>query len=139
MIQTSTTKETRSLLIVDDDQPFRSRLRRAFTDRGFDVSVAADYDEALALARQDSPELALVDLRLPGKSGLELVRELKALDSTTKVVVLTGYGSIATALESLRLGAATYLTKPIDADQIEEAFNKTGETAPALPVQSVPT
>jgi two-component system response regulator RegA len=77
----------------------------------------------MAAARDDSPELALVDLRLPGRSGLELVRDLKALDGTTNIVVLTGYGSIATAVQSVRLGATTYLTKPVDADQILEAFD----------------
>ena len=111
-------KETRSLLIVDDDLPFRTRLMRAFSERGFEVSGAEDYDRAMATARAESPELALVDLRLPGKSGLDLVREPKNLDPTTNIVVLTGYGSIATAVESLRLGATSYLTKPVDADQI---------------------
>src|SRR5262249_22506529 len=83
----------------------------------------ASYDEAIALAEADTPELALVDLRLPGKSGLDLVKALKALDPTTAVVVLTGYGSIATAVESVKLGATSYLTKPVDADQILAAFN----------------
>jgi len=114
--------ENRSLLIVDDDVVFRTRLMHAFDDRGFDVVIAADYDEAMALAQADTPEYALVDLRLPGKSGLELVRDLKALDATTRIVVLTGYGSIATAVDSVKLGAASYLTKPVDADQILRAF-----------------
>ena len=79
----------------------------------------------LDAARDESPELALVDLRLPGESGLAVVRDLKALDSSTIVVVLTGYGSIATAVESIKLGAASYLTKPADADQIVAAFDGT--------------
>lgn len=112
------------LLVVDDDAPFRTRLVRAFSERGFEANGAADYEEALASARMDSPELALVDLRLPGKSGLDLVRDLKALDATTNVVVLAGYGSIATAVQSLRLGATSYLTKPVDADQILAAFDR---------------
>lgn len=115
--------ETRTLLIVDDDEPFRVRLVRAMRDRGFDASGAADAESAMAMARTDSPELALVDLRLPGQSGLELVRELKALDPATTVVVFTGYGSIATAVEAMKLGAASYLTKPADADQIVAAFD----------------
>jgi two-component system response regulator RegA len=112
----------RSLLVVDDDAPFRARVVRALGERQFEVTGAGDYEQAMALARADSPELALVDLRLPGKSGLDLVRDLKALDPTTTIVVLTGYGSIATAVESVRLGAASYLTKPVDADEIIAAF-----------------
>jgi two-component system response regulator RegA len=117
---------TRSLLVVDDDEIFRTRLVRALADRGFDVRAAGSHEEAMARAHEDSPELALVDLRLPGRPGLELVRDLKALDPATVVVVLTGYGSIATALESVRLGASTYLTKPVDADQIVGAFEGAG-------------
>jgi two-component system response regulator RegA len=116
--------ESRTLLVVDDDEAFRSRLVRALRERGFDVTGAANYDEAAAAARAESPELALVDLRLPGKSGLELVRELKSLDDTTRIIVLTGYGSIATAVQSLQLGARSYLTKPVDADQILAAFEQ---------------
>ena len=113
---------SRTLLIVDDDAPFRERLVRAMRDRGFDAAGAADHREAVNLARTDSPELALVDLKLPGESGLDVVRDLKAIDASTVVVVLTGYGSIATAVESVKLGAASYLTKPADADQIVAAF-----------------
>jgi two-component system response regulator RegA len=116
-------REGRTQLVVDDDERLRARLVRAFRERGLEVRDAGTAEEALAAARAESPELALVDLRLPGPSGLELVRELKALDATTNVVVLTGYGSIATALESIRAGATTYLTKPVDADQILAAFD----------------
>jgi two-component system response regulator RegA len=115
--------ERRSVLVVDDDEAFRERVVRALRARGFDAAGAGDYDTAMTAADTDSPELALVDLRLPGRSGLELVRDLKALDPTTNVVVLTGYGSIATAVESVRVGATTYLTKPVDADQIVAAFD----------------
>jgi two-component system response regulator RegA len=125
--------DNRTLLIVDDDEPFRTRLVRAFSDRGFDVTGAGNVDDALALARVDTPELALVDLRLPGKSGLELVKALRELDATTTIVVLTGYGSIATAVESVKLGAASYLTKPVDADQIVAAFDGTVSTERATP------
>jgi two-component system response regulator RegA len=118
----SISRESRTLLIVDDDAAFRTRLVRAFRDRGFDAKGAGGYDDAMAAARDDSPELALVDLRLAGRSGLELVRDLKILDATTSIVVLTGYGSIATAVQSLQLGATSYLTKPVDADQILAAF-----------------
>jgi two-component system response regulator RegA len=115
----------RSLLIVDDDAPFRERLVRAMRDRGFEATGVADHPSAIDAAREESPELAVVDLRLPGESGLAVVRDLKALDASTVVVVLTGYGSIATAVESVKLGAASYLTKPADADQIVAAFEGT--------------
>jgi len=130
--------ERRTLLVVDDDGVFRDRVVRALIARGLDASGVADYDAAMAAARADSPELALVDLRLPGRSGLDLVRDLKALDDTTNVVVLTGYGSIATAVESVRLGATTYLTKPVDADQIVAAFERGASSGGDLPV-SVPS
>jgi two-component system response regulator RegA len=115
----------RSLLIVDDDPSFRERLVRAMRDRGYEATGVADHAAAVAFAREESPELALVDLHLPGESGLEVVRDLKALDSSTVVVVLTGYGSIATAVQSIKLGATGYLTKPADADQIVAAFDGT--------------
>ncbi len=114
----------RSLLIVDDDEAFRTRLARAFRDRGLDVRCAAHAAEALPFARAESPELAVVDLRMPGASGLDLVSQLKEIDPATNVVVLTGYGSIATALEAVRRGATHYLTKPADADDILAAFER---------------
>jgi two-component system response regulator RegA len=121
----------RTILVVDDDHAFRTRLVRAFRDRGLEASGAASHEEAIAAARRESPELALVDLRLPGTSGLELVRDLKSLDPTTRIIVLTGYGSIATAVRSVQLGASTYLTKPLDADQILAAFE--GACDPGAP------
>ena len=126
--------ETRTLLVVDDDAAFRTRLVRALNARGFVATGAADYDEALDVARRETPECALVDLKLPGRSGLEVVRALRALDSTTMVVVLTGYGSIATAVQSVKLGAHSYLTKPVDADQIAAAFGERGDSGePSAP------
>lgn len=115
----------RTLLIVEDDTALRDRLVRAMCDRGFETLGVPDHASALDAARQESPELALVDLRLPGESGLAVIRDLKELDPLTVVVVLTGYGSIATAVESMKLGAASYLTKPADADQIVAAFDGT--------------
>jgi two-component system response regulator RegA len=117
--------DSRTLLIVEDDSPLRERLVRAMRDRGFDAVGVPDHVAALAAARQDSPELALIDLRLRGESGLSVIRDLKELDPGTVVVVLTGYGSIATAVEAVKLGAASYLTKPADADQIVAAFDGT--------------
>jgi two-component system, response regulator RegA len=117
--------DSRTLLIVEDDTPLRDRLVRAMSDRGYEARGVADHASALDVAREESPELALVDLRLPGESGLTVIRELKELDPATVVVVLTGYGSIATAVESIKRGAASYLTKPADADQIVAAFDGT--------------
>jgi two-component system response regulator RegA len=107
--------DKRSVLVVDDDDVFRGRLVRALVERGFDARGAAGAD---------SPELAVVDLRMPDGSGLDVVRELKTMDPATNVVVLTGYGSIATALEAVRLGATHYLTKPADVDEILRAFER---------------
>lgn len=111
-----------SILLVDDDAVFRDRLARALAARGLDVWAADGPEEALARAREETPEYALVDLRMPGGSGLDLVQALHALDATTRIVVLTGYGSIATALAAVRLGAFHYLTKPADVDEILAAF-----------------
>jgi len=116
-----------SILVVDDDQTFRTRLARAFRDRGYDVAVAGDYETAMDQARGDSPEYAVIDLKMPGRSGLELARDLKAIDPTTRILILTGYGSIATAVEAMRLGVAWYLTKPADADDILHAFARADE------------
>ncbi|MFM2152967.1 MAG: hypothetical protein RL199_1402 [Pseudomonadota bacterium] len=116
------TETARSVLVVDDDEVFRTRLARAFRERGFEARTAGGGEEAVALAVQESPEYAVVDLRMPDLSGLEVVRRIKAVDPTTNVVVLTGYGSIATALEAVRLGATHYLTKPADVDDILAGF-----------------
>ena len=113
-----------SILLVDDDDAFRKRMTRALTDRGFDVRAAHDYDAAMESARADSPQFAVVDLKMPGRSGLEVVRDLKAIDETTRIVVLTGYGSIATAVEAVKLGATHYLPKPADVDEILAALTR---------------
>jgi two-component system response regulator RegA len=112
----------RSVLVVDDDEVFRNRLVRAFSERGYDARGARDHRSALEQAQSDSPEFAVLDLRMPDRSGLEVVRDLKAIDPSTNVVVLTGYGSIATAIEAVRLGATHYLTKPADVDDILAGF-----------------
>ncbi|MGE0790585.1 MAG: response regulator transcription factor [Sandaracinaceae bacterium] len=114
----------RSILIVDDDDVLRTRLGRAFEARGFDVRLAPTSEQARASARADSPELAVIDLRIGDASGLALVRELASIDPHTKMVMLTGYGSIATALEAVRLGAVHYLQKPADVDDLLAAFDR---------------
>ncbi len=113
-----------SVLLVDDDERLRSRMARAFEQRGYEAQQADGYDGAVAVAELESTEYAVVDLRMPGKSGLDLVRELHRIDPATKIVVLTGYGSIATALEAVRLGATHYLTKPADVDEVIAAFGR---------------
>jgi two-component system response regulator RegA len=122
------------ILLVDDDAPLRERLARALEKRGFLVRTAGDYDSALSVAAEASPELAVVDMRMPGPSGLELVRALKENDPETRIVVLTGYGSIATTIDAMRLGAVYYLQKPADADDILAAFAK----AEAPPLEALP-
>jgi two-component system response regulator RegA len=113
-----------SLLLVDDDESLCDALARALSDRGFDVRTALSAEAAIALASASPPEYAVVDLKLPDASGLKLVSSLIALDPHTRIVVLTGYGSIATAVEAIKLGATYYLTKPADADQIVAAFSR---------------
>jgi two-component system response regulator RegA len=112
------------ILIVDDDEPFRLALRNAFLRRGYEVALAGSYDEAVAaLQVEPHPTHALVDLKMPGtKSGLDVVRELRALARPPQVVVLTGYGTIGTAVEAIRLGAINYLNKPSEPDEIEAAL-----------------
>ena len=126
-----------TFLIVDDDEPFRERLARALRERGHGVTTARDHASALAAARADSPEYAVVDLRMPGRSGLEVVRDLRAVDPATKIVVLTGYGSIATAVDAVRLGALNYLPKPADADDVLAAFAR-GAAPPLAAAPSGP-
>lgn len=128
-----------SILIVDDDEILRDRLVRAFENRGFAAQGAGNYDAAMALAKDDPPELATVDLKMPGQSGLDLVRDLKQLEPKTLVVVLTGYGSIATALEAVRLGALHYLQKPADVDEIIAAFQRDPDASfidPSAPLKA---
>lgn len=118
-----------TLLVVDDDRVYRTRVARAFRGRGYEVREAESPDAALRLARQESPELALIDLRMPGGNGLDLVRDLLSIDEHTNIVLLTGYGSIATALEAVRRGATHYLTKPADVDEILTAFARKQDEA----------
>jgi two-component system response regulator RegA len=120
------------LLIVEDDAPLRDRLARAFTQRGFEVATASTTAEAEAWLGGDPPEFVLIDLRIPGAGGLTLVPRFKQLDPETRIVVLTGYGSIATAVEAVKRGATQYLTKPADADEILRAFGGGAAVDPAL-------
>lgn len=110
-------------LIVDDDPTFTRVLARAMTRRGFDVAVARDVPEALDQARQQPPAYATVDLKMEGPSGLALIPELRMLNPQMKILVLTGYASIATTVDAIKSGADNYLPKPADADQILRALD----------------
>ncbi len=116
--------ENPSLLLVDDDEDFLQVLAMAMRKRGFSTTLANSAEAAFELAKNEAPEFAVVDLKMSGNSGLVLVRQLASLDAGTKIVVLTGYASIATAIEAIKLGATHYLAKPVDADEIVAAFAK---------------
>jgi two-component system response regulator RegA len=111
-----------SLLLVDDDPALCEVMARALTARGYAVKVAQTVADAIQVVDADPPEYALIDLKLPDQSGLKLVAHIKAADAQTRMVVLTGHGSIPTAIEAIKLGAAYYLTKPADADEVVAAF-----------------
>ena len=109
-------------LVVDDDGPFRAALAAALTRRGYAVRAAASMTEALALCDAWEPARAVIDLRMPGGGGMDLLRELRRRFEHIAVVVLTGYGSIPSAIEAVKAGAVNYLTKPAEPAEIESAF-----------------
>ena len=116
-----------TLLVVDDDASFCAALARAMQRRRYHVVTAHDETSALQAANDHAPKYALVDLRLGQASGLTLVQQLVQHDNAMRIVVLTGYASIATAVEAIKLGAVQYLTKPADPDEIMLAFTSEGE------------
>ena len=128
-------------LVVDDDEVFRNRLCRALAQRNWEAEGVPDGEAALRFARDRSPDLVLVDLRMPGKGGLDVVHELRAIDSSMTIIVLTGYGSIPTAISAMKRGADHYLSKPADADQILAAYGNLRSAASAGPEvpETVPT
>jgi two-component system response regulator RegA len=111
-----------SFLVVDDDEIFCGVLTRALERRGFTVAAARSVPEAQRLIEKKPPEFAVVDLRIGNDSGLSLVRRLSDVAPSARAVVLTGYGSIATAVEAIKLGALHYLTKPVEVDEILAAL-----------------
>jgi two-component system response regulator RegA len=119
------------LLIIDDDPTFARVLARALSSRGFEVITAGNADEARALARRHHPRYCVLDLKLGDENGLRLIPELKALVPEIRVLLLTGYASIATAVEAIKRGAHDYLSKPVDADAVVRALldgdSSTGE------------
>ena len=114
--------EDKSLLIVDDDNPFRERLARAMEKKGFQVSQAEGVKKGLESVKQKKPAFAVVDLRLSDGNGLEVVKEIQSSNSKSRVVMLTGYGNIPTAVAAIQQGAIDYLAKPADADDVERAL-----------------
>ena len=110
------------LLLVDDDEVLCSVLGPALKRRGFNVTVAPDYESALSAAAAEAPQFAVVDLKFPGGSGLGLVKSLMQVNQAMRIVMLTGYASIATAIEAVKLGAHYYLAKPANADDIVAAL-----------------
>lgn len=111
-----------SILLVDDDESFRLTLARSFRSRGYDVRVAGSYDEALASVRMNAPQTALVDLRMSGRSGLDLVEAIARHDADIVVVVLTADRSAESEAEAIRRGAKAYVVKPADTDEIIDAL-----------------
>jgi two-component system response regulator RegA len=125
-------------LVVDDDEAFRAVLAAALRRRGYEVNVAADADTALVAAQRDRPRYAVLDLRLEHDSGLQLIKPLLERVPTMRIVVLTGYASIATAVQAIKLGAVHYLTKPAETDEIVDAFARDPDPDTALASEPTP-
>lgn len=134
---TQSCEETASLLLVDDDETFCRVLSAALEKRGFCVCVAHSVEQAIPLALANPPEFAVIDLKMGGAPGLVLVKALHELDPNTRIVVLTGYASITTAVEAIKLGATQYLAKPANADEIVAAFGHTADSG--APIKAQPT
>jgi len=125
--------EDRSLLIVDDDRPFRERLGKAMDRRGFEVRTANSIAEGRQAIAESPPAFAVLDLRLQDGSGLDIVPALRDARPESRIVILTGYGNIASAVAAVKAGAVDYLAKPADADQIERALLAQGNSLPPPP------
>jgi two-component system response regulator RegA len=118
----------KSLLIVDDDNPLRDRLSRAMEKKGFLVTQAESVKQGIIQAKNSPPAFAVIDLRLGDGNGLEVVKEIRKLKRDSKVVMLTGYGNIPTAVAAVKAGAIDYMPKPADADDVENALLARPET-----------
>ncbi|MBW3099085.1 ActR/PrrA/RegA family redox response regulator transcription factor [Pseudohoeflea coraliihabitans] len=122
-----------TLLLVDDDGPFVRRLARAMESRGFTVEIAESVAEGLAKAKAAPPDYAVVDMRLEDGNGLDVIVALRTAREETRMIVLTGYGNIATAVNAVKLGAIDYLAKPADADEIFAALTRGPGDKPEMP------
>ena len=125
--------DDRSLLLVDDDEPFLRRLARAMEKRGFEVEMAESVAAGRAFATARPPAYAVVDLRLEDGNGLDVVEVLRERRPDSRIVVLTGYGAIATAVAAVKIGATDYLSKPADANDITNALLARGDELPPPP------
>ena len=114
--------EDKSLLILDDDEPFRSRLARAMVKKGFQVTEAKSVEEGLRIVSKTATNFAVIDLRLEDGSGLEVVKALHKIKKESRIVMLTGYGNLPTAVAAVKAGAIDYIAKPVDADDVEAAL-----------------
>ena len=112
----------KSLLIVDDDNPLRDRLSRAMEKKGFRVTQAESVKQGITMAKNSPPAYAVIDLRLNDGGGLEIVKEIQKLNKLSRIVMLTGYGNIPTAVAAVKAGAIDYIPKPADADDVEKAL-----------------
>ena len=121
---TSNENDNPRLLLVDDDETFCSVIKSALEKRAYEVIIANNVKDGIYQAEKHIPEYAVIDLRIGHESGLELVKTLISLDDNTQIVMLTGFASIATAVEAIKLGAVHYLTKPANADEIVSALHK---------------
>lgn len=129
------TSAEKTLLIVEDDEILGGRLRQSLGKRGFDVTLAHSVADAAQLAQKNPPRYALIDLRLADGNGLDVVRILRECRPDARIVVLTGYGNIATAVAAIKVGAVDYLAKPVDADQIVAALMNADNGLPPPPPQ----
>ena len=120
------------LLLVDDDAVFVGILARALAKRGYEVETAQEFQGALAIIERRLHDFAVIDLKMPGGTGLALVERLKQRNPRIRIVVLTGFASVATAVEAIKLGATHYLPKPADADEVVAAFGREQGDANAL-------
>lgn len=125
--------ETRKLLVLDDDEPFRNRLVRAMEKRGFTVTGAGSVAEGLEAVKADPPAFAVLDMRLTDGSGLDVVSALRDANPDARIIMLTGYGNIATAVAAVKAGAVDYLPKPADADAVAAALLDHAEALPPPP------
>ncbi|MDQ0465685.1 two-component system response regulator RegA [Caulobacter ginsengisoli] len=123
----------RSLLVLDDDAPLRTRLGRALEQRGFEVTLAGGVAEALGAVRAHAPAFAVLDMRLDDGTGLKVVQAIRDARPESKVIMLTGYGNIATAVAAVKAGAVDYLSKPADADDVVRALLAQGGASAAPP------
>ena len=125
--------EDKSLLIVDDDNPFRQRLARAMEKKGFTVTQAESVKSGIETVKSQSPAFAVVDLRLNDGNGLEVVKEIQKGNLKSRIIMLTGYGNIPTAVAAIKEGAIDYIAKPADADDVEKALLADPNQKPAPP------